>query len=62
MASTQDRAPSGSATLHAEMLGTRSLDALDVAAALVLGLPTFLALDHRQRALAKAAGLDVPRL
>lgn len=47
---------------HSETLGTRSLDILHVASALVLGLPEFLTLDQRQAALAKAAGLRVPRL
>ena len=48
--------------LHSETLGTRTLDILHVAAALVLGLPEFLAFDHRQQALAAAAGLHVPIL
>lgn len=43
--------------LHSERIGTRSLDILHVAAALVLGVPTFLTFDKRQAALAKAAGL-----
>jgi hypothetical protein len=47
---------------HSEFLGTRSLDILHVASALVLGLPDFLSFDQRQTALAKAAGLRVPRL
>jgi len=38
-------------------LGTRSLDILHVASALVLGLPTFLTFDQRQCALANAARL-----
>ena len=46
--------------LHSETLGTRSLDILHVASALVLGLPEFLTFDHRQNALAKAAGLRAP--
>ena len=46
--------------LHSETLGTRSLDILHVASAIVLGLPDFLTFDHRQHALAKAAGLRVP--
>jgi len=46
--------------LHAEKLGTRSLDVLHVAAAAVLGLPEFLTFDRRQAALAKAAGLGLP--
>lgn len=48
--------------LHSETLGTRSLDILHVAAALVLGLPEILTFDARQSALARAAGLKVPRL
>lgn len=44
------------------ILGTRSLDVLHVAAALVLGAPVFLTFDKRQAALAKAAGLRVPKL
>ncbi len=48
--------------LHAETLGTRSLDILHVAAALVLGLPEFLTFDRRQHALALAAGLSAPVL
>lgn len=48
--------------LHSETLGTRSLDILHVAAALVLGLPEFLTFDQRQLALARAAGMRVPEL
>ena len=48
--------------LHSESLGTRSLDILHVAGALVLGLPEFLAFDRRQHALARAAGLKAPVL
>jgi hypothetical protein len=48
--------------LHTETLGTRSLDILHVSSALVTGLPVFLTFDHRQIALAKAAGLKVPAL
>ncbi len=48
--------------LHSEMLGTRSLDILHVAAALILGLPEFLTCDRRQHALAAAAGLKAPVL
>ena len=48
--------------LHTETLGTRSLDILHVSSALVLGLAAFLTFDHRQIALAKAAGLRVPAL
>ena len=48
--------------LHSETLGTRSLDVLHVAAALVLGLAQLLTFDSRQAALAKAARLKVPAL
>ena len=48
--------------LYSETLGTRSLDILHVAGALVLGLSEFLTFDQRQRNLAKAAGLRVPTL
>lgn len=48
--------------LHSERLGTRSLDILHVAAALVLGSTEFLSLDERQTRLARAAGITVPRL
>ena len=48
--------------LHSEALGTRSLDILHVAAALVLGLPRFLSFDQRQSKLATAVGLRVPTL
>ena len=48
--------------LHSETLGTRSLDILHVASALVLGAADFLTFDHRQAALAKAAGLKAPAL
>lgn len=47
---------------NSETIGTRTLDILHVAAALVLGLPEFLTFDHRQQALAIAAGLHVPDL
>ncbi len=47
---------------YSEHLGTRSLDILHVASALVLGLPEFITFDHRQGSLAKAAGLKVPAL
>jgi hypothetical protein len=40
-------------------LGTRSLDILQVAAALVLEADSFLTFDDRQKKLAKAAGLVV---
>lgn len=45
---------------HSELLGTRSLDILHVAAALVLGATEFLTFDQRQARLAKATGLRVP--
>jgi predicted nucleic acid-binding protein len=47
---------------HTTTLGTRSLDTLHVAQALVLGVREFLTFDTRQIALAKAAGLKVPKL
>ena len=47
--------------LHSEKLGTRSLDILHVASALVLGSASFLTFDRRQAALARASGLKVPR-
>jgi len=47
--------------LHSQTLGTRTLDILHVAAALVLGF-ALLTFDTRQAALARAAGLKVPRL
>lgn len=49
-------------TQFSETLGTRSLDILHVAAALVLGTPQFLTFDTRQRRLASAVGLTVPKL
>lgn len=45
--------------LHSEKIGTRSLDILHVAEALVLGISVFLTFDKRQASLAKAAGLKV---
>jgi predicted nucleic acid-binding protein len=48
--------------LHSEALGTRTLDILHVAAALVLGLTEVLTFDARQAALARAVSLKVPRL
>ena len=45
--------------VHSEKLGTRSLDILHVASALVLGSAAFLTFDRRQAALARAAGLKV---
>jgi predicted nucleic acid-binding protein len=43
-------------------IGTRSLDILHVANALVLGATSFLTFDKRQAELAKSAGLKVPKL
>ena len=40
-------------------LGVRGLDLLNVAAALTIKADTFLTFDHRQRAVAEAAGLKV---
>ena len=48
--------------LHSEALGTRSLDILHVAAALVLGRTGFLSFDQRQSKLAAVVGLRVPTL
>ena len=48
--------------LHSEKIGTRSLDILHVAAALVLGRGEFLTFDQRQGSLARAAGMKVPAL
>ena len=48
--------------LHSEQLGTRSLDILHVASAIVIGTPDFLTFDLRRGALAKAAGLNTPNL
>jgi predicted nucleic acid-binding protein len=47
---------------YSERLGTRSLDILHVAMAVVLGCETFLSFDQRQIKLAKAAGLKTPKL
>lgn len=47
---------------HAETIGSRSLDILHVASAVVIGATEFLTFDKRQAALAKAAGLKVPKL
>lgn len=38
---------------------TRSLDILHVAAAMILGMPSLASFDHRQRNLARVAGLEV---
>ncbi|MBN9689084.1 MAG: hypothetical protein J0M24_02505 [Verrucomicrobia bacterium] len=42
---------------NSEFLGTRSLDILHVASALVLGAEQFITFDLRQSSLASAAGL-----
>ena len=47
---------------HSERIGTRSLDILHVAAALVEGSRLFLTFDTRQAKLAKASGLKVKSL
>lgn len=47
---------------HSETIGTRSLDILHVASALVLGAKDFLTFDTRQGTLAKAVGLRVPAI
>jgi predicted nucleic acid-binding protein len=48
--------------LHSERLGTRSLDIVHVAAAVVLGRAELLTFDQRQANLARAVGLKVPAL
>ncbi len=47
---------------HSEALGTRTLDILHVAAALVLGATQLLTFDDRQAGLARDVGLHVPAL
>ncbi len=47
--------------LHTPVLGTRTLDVLHVASALVLESRSFVTYDERQAALAKAVGLRVVR-
>jgi predicted nucleic acid-binding protein len=47
--------------LHTPVLGTRTLDVLHVASALVLESRGFVTYDERQAALAKAVGLRVVR-
>jgi predicted nucleic acid-binding protein len=47
---------------HAATLGTRTLDALHVAAALCLAMEHFVTTDQRQALLAQTAGLKVARL
>ncbi|MEP2777158.1 MAG: type II toxin-antitoxin system VapC family toxin [Luteolibacter sp.] len=44
--------------LYSADLGTRSLDLMHVASAVILGAETFLSFDSRQRAAAKAEGLE----
>ena len=44
---------------HSSTLGTRSLDLMHVAAALILGAETILSFDSRQRSAAEAEGLEV---
>jgi predicted nucleic acid-binding protein len=48
--------------MHTEIRGTRSLDVMHVALALVLDMKDFLTFDKRQAALAKASGMRVPKL
>lgn len=48
-------------TVYSEKFGTRSLDILHVAAALVLGCQIFHTFDTRQRQLAKATGLALKK-
>lgn len=45
--------------VHTERLGTRGMDILHVAVALVIGAQDFLTFDTRQKALAVKAGLKV---
>jgi uncharacterized protein len=45
--------------MHTPTLGTRTLDVLHVASALVMGCRNFVTYDERQAALAKAVGLRV---
>lgn len=47
---------------YSEQLGTRSLDILHVAMAIVLGAERFISFDIRQGKLAKAVGLKVAKL
>jgi predicted nucleic acid-binding protein len=47
---------------YSERLGTRSLDILHVAMAIVVGSGRFISFDHRQIKLAKAVGLDIARI
>ena len=48
--------------LYTSSLGTRTLDLLHVAQAIVLGVPQFLTFDVRQASAARATGLDTPEL
>ncbi len=48
--------------IYTKQIGTRSLDILHVAQALVLKIDQFLTFDIRQATLAKAVGLKVPKL
>lgn len=45
-----------------EKLGTRSLDIMHVAMAIVLGSRNFISFDQRQLKLARSVGLDIPAL
>ncbi len=47
---------------YSEQLGTRSLDILHVAMAIVLGSKRFLSFDQRQIKLATSTGLETPKL
>lgn len=47
---------------HTDRLGTRAIDLLHVACALLLESEVLLTCDHRQAELAKAEGLQVPSL
>jgi hypothetical protein len=44
---------------HSATAGTRTLDLIDVAAALLLGTKLFLSFDHRERNVAKREGLGI---
>lgn len=44
---------------HSARIGTRSLDLMHVAAAIILETDTFLSFDERQRKVAKAEGLKI---
>jgi predicted nucleic acid-binding protein len=49
-------------TAHTDRLGTRAIDLLHVACALLLECEVFLTFDERQAELAKSEGLKVPGL